>query len=175
MWLSAGRVWTIWSETMYKIRNVTPADLKQVTALEASCFPPEEAAGEAVFAFRIATFPERFFVAEEDGEILGLVNGCASDLPAIEDRLFGPEGHEPEGKNQMIFGLAVLPQRQKQGIGSALLYRMIDFAREKRMEQVILTCKAEKRSFYEKFGFVCQGVSRSAHGGARWYDMTLII
>ena len=158
---------------MYKIRNVTAADLAAVTALEAACFPPAEAAGEKAFAYRISVFPERFFVAEKDGEIIGMVNGCASDLPAIEDALFEPQGHEPNGKNQMIFGLAVLPEYQRQGIGAALLNHLIDWSRKHGMEQVILTCKEAKLPYYSKFGFENRGISASCHGGATWVDMVL--
>ena len=101
---------------MYKIRNVTPSDLEGVTALEAACFPPAEAAPKSAFSYRIATFAERFFVAEKEGEIIGMVNGCASSQQTITDDLFEPQGHEPDGKHQMIFGLAVLPKYQRQGL-----------------------------------------------------------
>ena len=175
MWRYVAKVWKIWCAMMYKIRNVLPTDLQMVTALEARCFPVAEAAGEQAFAYRIAAFPERFFVAEAQGEIIGLVNGCASSLPLIDDSLYEPKGHEPMGKNKMVFGLAVHPQWQKRGIGSALLQRLIAYARETDMEQVILTCKEEKISYYQKFGFENQGVSKSVHGGTIWYDMTLKI
>ena len=156
-----------------RIRNVTPEDLEQVTALEAAAFPPEEPASRAPFAYRIQTFPERFVVAEEAGRIIGLVNGCASSLPAIEDRLFEPQGHEPDGKNQMVFGLAVDAACRRRGVGAALLNRLIDFARQQAMERVILTCKEEKIPYYAGFGFRNRGISRSTHGGAVWYDMVL--
>ena len=68
---------------VFQIRTVTAADLDAVTALEAACFPPAEAATREAFAYRIETFPERFFVAERQGRIIGLVNGCASDLSLI--------------------------------------------------------------------------------------------
>jgi len=158
---------------MYNIRNVRPEDLEAVTALEAHCFPPEKAAGEEAFAYRIASFPERFFVAELDGQIIGMVNGCASTLPFIEDRLFEPQGHEPEGKNQMVFGLAVEPAYQRQGIGSTLLRHLIAYAKETGMKQVILTCREAKLGFYGKLGFVNMGLSKSVHGGVPWYDMVL--
>lgn len=157
----------------YKIRNVTQADLAAVTALEAACFPPAEAAGQEAFAYRIGAFSERFFVAEAAGTIIGMVNGCASGLPFIEDALFEPQGHEPDGKNQMIFGLAVLPTHQRQGIGAALLRHLIQWSKAHGMEQVILTCKEAKLPYYSKFGFENCGVSRSCHGGALWYDMIL--
>lgn len=158
---------------VFQIRTVTAADLDAVTALEAACFPPAEAATREAFAYRIETFPERFFVAERQGRIIGLVNGCASDLPAIDDRLFEPQGHDPQGKNQMVFGLAVHPDCRNNGIAAALLRRLIGFAREQDMNQVILTCKQEKIPYYQKFGFQNRGVSASEHGGAVWYDMVL--
>ncbi len=173
MWPSEGRAWKTWCGMMYKIRNVTPADLAAVTELEAACFSPATAAGEKAFAYRIQTFPERFFVAEENGRIIGMVNGCASSLPVIEDRLYGPQGHEPDGKNQMIFGLAVLPEFQGRGIGTALMNHLIGFCRETAMEKLILTCRDCRVSYYERFGYVNCGLSASTHGGVEWYDMIL--
>ena len=115
---------------MYEIRNVTCSDLEQVTALENACFPPAEAAAKEAFAYRIKTFPERFFVAELDGKIIGIINGCASDQMTITDDLFEPQGHEPDGKNQMIFGLAVHPNFQRKGIGAALMEQMVSFCKK---------------------------------------------
>ena len=160
---------------MYRIRNVEPADLNAVTELEALCFPPAEAATREAMAYRIGAFPERFFVAEEAGEIIGLIDGCASNLETIEDRLFEPCGHEPTGKNQMVFGLAVHPDYRCQGVAAALMKRLIVSAREQGMERVVLTCKEEKIPYYSKFGFQNRGVSQSTHGGAVWYDMTLCL
>ncbi|MBP3633204.1 MAG: GNAT family N-acetyltransferase [Oscillospiraceae bacterium] len=160
---------------MYKIRQVTLSDLERVTALEASCFPSAEAATGEAFAYRIKAFPERFFVAEEDGEILGIINGCACSKSTISDDLYEPQGHEPGAKNQMIFGLAVKPSCQGRGIGSALMEHMIGFCRQTDMNAVILTCKEEKIGYYERFGFENRGVSASIHGGAVWYDMVLTL
>ena len=158
---------------MYKLRNVTLSDLESVTALESVCFPPAEAASREAFRYRIKAFPERFFVAERDGEIVGIINGCASSQSTITDDLFEPQGHEPDGKYQMIFGLAVHPDCQRQGLGAALMEHMIAFCKETGMERVILTCKAEKIAYYAKFGFQNCGISDSVHGGAVWYDMIL--
>ena len=160
---------------MCKIRNVTRSDLEGVTALEAACFSSAEAASGETFAYRIATFPERFFVAEQDGKIIGMINGCASSQATITDDLFEPQGHEPEGKHQMIFGLAVLPQYQRQGIGAALMEHMTAFCKKTEMEKVVLTCKEEKIAYYAKFGFENMGVSASVHGGSVWYDMILTL
>lgn len=173
MWQSAGNLWKIWCEMICNIRTVTMEDLEAVTEVERACFPATEAAGKDTFAYRISAFPERFFVAEAEGKIVGIVNGCASALPLIEDALFEPQGHEPDGENQMIFGLAVLPEYQRQGIGGMLLEKLIAFAREQGMARVILTCKEQKLAYYGKFGFQNRGVSHSNHGGALWFDMVL--
>ena len=175
MWQSAVRAWRTSFAMMYKLRNVTCYDLEQVTALEQVCFPPAEAASKDAFRYRIESFPERFFVAERDGEIVGIINGCASSQMTITDDLFEPQGHEPEGKNQMIFGLAVHPDHQRQGIGAALMEHMIAFCKETAMERVVLTCKEAKLRYYAKFGFVNCGISASTHGGAVWYDMVLTL
>lgn len=157
------------------IRGASLADLDAVAAVEAACFPPAEAAGRETFRVRLQQFPERFFVAQTEGKIVGIVNGCASNLPLIEDRLFHEEGHEPDGCNQMVFGLAVLPEYQRRGIGAALMQHLIVFARGQGMKSVILTCKAHRIAYYAKLGFENLGVSASAHGGAQWYDMVLTL
>ena len=155
------------------IRSVRPEDLGAVTAVETACFPPEEGATRESFCLRIAQFPERFFVACHGEHIVGLINGCASNLPRIEDSMFETGGHDPQGHNQMIFGLAVLPEYQRQGIGAMLMERLIAFARQTSMDTVVLTCKEAKLRYYSRFGFENRGVSASCHGGAVWYDMVL--
>ena len=157
------------------IRTVTPKDLEAVTALEAAAFPPAEAAPITAFRYRIEAFPERFFVAEEEGRIIGMINGCASSLDAIVDELFQPGGHEADGQNQMIFGLATAPDRRNEGIASALMNHMIDFCRESGMKKIILTCKEALIPFYRRFGYVNEGISASVHGGAVWYDMVIML
>jgi len=158
------------------VRNVLSEDLEKVTEIEHICFPKEEAATKSALAYRIHTFPKSFLVALVDDRIVGHINGCCSNLPAICDELFEVDGgHHADGANQMIFGLAVAPSFQRQGIGEALIKALIDAAKEAKRKQVILTCKKELLRYYEKFGFVNQGVSESTHGGAIWYDMVYSI
>ena len=104
-----------------EIRNATMDDLPAIAAVEAACFPPAEAARRESFAWRIAQFPDRFFVACSAGRIIGLVNGCRSDRPQIDDTMFEAGAHVPDGPYQMIFGLAVLPEFRRRGVAAALL------------------------------------------------------
>ena len=50
---------------------------------------------------------------------------------------------------------------------------MIETAGKQGRKGLILTCKDRLIGYYEKFGYVNMGVSKSVHGGAVWYDMVL--
>lgn len=156
------------------IRPVRPGDLDQVAAIEDACFPPAEAASRESLAARIAAFPGSFLVAELDGTLVGMVNGCCTDSPVIRDEMFhGTSHHQPAGANQSIFGLDVLPAFQKQGIAAQLMRALIQASREAGRTAVILTCKEPLIRYYETFGFKNDGPSDSTHGAAAWFDMTL--
>lgn len=158
------------------IRQVKPEDLDAVARVEAVCFPEAEAATRDSLSRRIAGFPESFFVAEKEGEVIGFINGCATDSQVIEDEMFEDvRFHNPDGAYQSIFGLDVLPEYQRQGIASRLMRRLADEARASGKKGLILTCKEGLIGFYETFGYRNLGISRSVHGGAVWYDMILEI
>ena len=56
-----------------------------------------------------------------------------------------------------------------------LIETMKKDAKLKGRQGVILTCKEHLIKYYEKFGFVNEGVSASTHGGVVWYQMRLRI
>lgn len=158
------------------IRQVRPEDLDAVTRVEAVCFPEAEAATRDSFSQRIAAFPESFLVAEQDGEIIGFINGCVTDSRVIEDAMFEDvKLHDPDGAYQSIFGLDVVPEYQHQGVASLLMRQLIETAKTQGRKGLILTCKDRLIGFYETFGYRNLGVSQSVHGGAVWYDMILEI
>ncbi len=156
------------------IRQVMPEDLDAVARVEAVCFPEAEAAARASFAQRIQTFPESFFVAEKDGQIVGFINGCVTDERMIRDEMFEDTAyHKPDGAYQSIFGLDVAPEWQHRGLAGDLMKHLIEDARKRGRKGLILTCKEHLIGFYERFGYRSLGGSQSVHGGAVWYDMIL--
>lgn len=158
-----------------RIRQARPEDLASIAALEAACFPSAEAADSAAFEKRLKTFPQSFFVAEADGQIVGMINGCVTDDETISDVLYEDSTrHNPGGRYQSIFGLDVLPDFQHNGIASILMTHLIHKTMDSGKEGLILTCKENLISFYESFGYQNLGVSASTHGGAVWYDMLLV-
>ena len=155
------------------IRNARPEDVDAIIRIEAICFPAAEAAKAEDIRARYAAFPENFFVAEmEDGAIAGFINGCATDKPELPDELYHDTSrHIPDGAYQTVFGLDVLPEYRKHGIGAQLIRHHVETARQRGKKGVVLTCKDHMIRFYERMGFVCKGVSASEHGGAKWNDM----
>ena len=108
------------------IRPPMDEDLDQLVQVEQQSFPPQEAATRQALSYRIRTFDGCFFVAQAGEQVVGMINGCATDLPILCDELYLPDsGHNPQGKNQMVFDLAVLPSCRRQGVGSALLLSLI--------------------------------------------------
>lgn len=160
---------------MPQLRPVTHADIETIAQIETECFPPKEAASLTSFQKRFAVFSECFYLLEVDGEIVGHINGCMSDHEFIYDELFEDASlHQPTGKFQTIFGLAVSPDFQRKGYASLLLKHFIAASQQRdHLVGMTLTCKEHLIGFYERHGFVLRGESASAHGGAKWYDMTL--
>lgn len=159
-----------------KIRHATLADLEAVSAIEATCFPALEAASPERFAARLEVFPKHFWLAEQEGVLVGFVNGAVIDEAVIDDACYANATcHNPQGAYQTVFGINTLPQYRKQGVGKAMLQALIAQAKEEGRKGCILTCKDYLVHYYASCGFQSQGVSASTHGGAQWNDMLLVL
>jgi ribosomal protein S18 acetylase RimI-like enzyme len=157
-----------------KIRQATIEDLDSITKVESICFPLAEAATRESFNQRVNTFSKSFFVAEIDEKIIGFINGAIINGTVIYDELYEDSTlHIPDGDYQTIFGLDVIPDYRNIGVAAQLMNYMIEVSKLAGRKGVILTCKDKLIHYYEKFGYVNKGISKSVHGGAKWYDMIL--
>lgn len=157
-----------------KIRLANSDDLTQIIEIENLCFPVAEAATEKQLRERFNVFGDCFLVAEKDHKIVGFINGCATSLPCLPDELYHNVSlHVPCGSYQTVFGLDVLPEYRHHGIAGELLNALIHLAFQRGQKGIVLTCKDHLVGYYQKFGFIHQGVSASQHGGAKWNDMLL--
>lgn len=157
-----------------QIRLAKLEDLEHITKIERICFPVAEAATAADFQKRFDAFGECFLVADNGNEVIGFVNGCVTDKPILSDELYyNPKLHISSGGYQTVFGLDVLPEYRGQGVAAQLLNEFIELAKQRNQKGMILTCKDHLIHYYEKFGFVHQGISDSSHGGAVWHDMLM--
>ncbi len=157
-----------------EIRTATTKDLKQIAAVEAECFPAAEAATEKDFAARLAVYPDHFWLLEEEGELIGFVNGMVTNEPDLADEMYENAGmHCEDGDWQMIFGVNTRPEYRRRGYAGRILNRVIEDAESQGRKGLVLTCKDRLVHYYARFGFVNEGVSKSVHGNVVWYQMRL--
>lgn len=100
-----------------EIRTGTPADLAALTAVEAACFPPAEAATEAELAERLSAYGGHFWLLWDGETLAGFVDGMVTDQPHLTDQMYQDAGlHREDGRWQMIFGVNTLPGLPAAGV-----------------------------------------------------------
>lgn len=160
----------------FKIRQAAIGDAHLCAEIEASCFPPSEGASERRIRKRILTFPQGFLVLERNGEIIGFINCAATNKPDLSDEKFKDMiGHEPDGKNLVVFSLTVKPEFQGMGYSRLLMSEFIRQARQMNKKNILLMCKDPMLEYYKKFGFHYIMLSNSTHGGVPWHEMSLCL
>ena len=163
------------TEVNCEIVKATMEDLDRITELESLCFPQAEAATKSDFEKRLKVYPNHFFVAKYHNNIISMVNGLVTDQEDLVDEMYSEATyHNEKGSWQMIFGVDTHPDYRCKGIASKVIQSFIAHAKEEKRAGVVLTCKEDLISFYQKFGFKNEGVSKSEHGGVEWYQMRLV-
>lgn len=159
---------------IHLVRKAEEGDIDVLSRIEQKCFPADEAATKVQIAKRIKYFGNHFYVIEYAGDIVGFINGMVTDEESISDEMYDNTSlHNEYGKWQTVFGLDIISEFRKRGFATILMNEMIKNSRSENRYGLILTCKKNLITFYEKFGFQNQGISKSVHGGAVWYDMRL--
>lgn len=123
----------------FEVKPIEYHHIKEIAELEKICFSTPWSEQTISDAFKTGT---RFFVAEKDNKILGYVG-----ISAILD-----EGY--------ITNVAVFPEARRQGVASALLETLFDFAKEKRLSFISLEVRESNVSaisLYKNFGFKTEG------------------
>ena len=124
---------------MVNIRLETPDDAPQVRAVNEKAFGRPEEAG-IVDRLRVACPEAISLVADDGGTVVGHIIFTIAVIEAPQGPVWG-------------WGLgvmSVLPERQRQGIGSRLVERGLDLLREQGCPFVIVVGHAE---YYPRFGF----------------------
>lgn len=159
-----------------KIRQVEAIDLDTCYQLESICFPEEEAASKENIQTRILKYPEGFYVLEDEGTIIGHINSGCTNKKDISDEAFKAlTGHDPDGKNAVIFSVAIAPNKRGEKYGHHLLHHFMDVCKTQNKQCILLLCKTDLIPYYESAGFSYSNLSQSTHGGAQWHQMKYII
>ena len=160
---------------MRTIRTAALADRDSIAAVEAECFPPAEAATAEQFSDRLKHYADHFLLMFEDDRLVAFVDGFVTNERDLTDEMYENAAlHDEKGKWQMLFGVNTIPAYRRKGCAGELIGRFITIARDQGRMGVVLTCKDRLIRYYEKFGFVNEGLTaKSSHGGVEWYQMRL--
>ena len=91
-----------------EIRTAALQDLDAVAAVEAACFPAVEAATKEEFAERLRYYGSHFWLMFDGGNLIGFVDGMATDQADLTDDLYEQAAlHNERGAWQMICGEVV--------------------------------------------------------------------
>ena len=126
---------------------------------------------DALRAVRWKVFVEEQHVPEDeewdehDPHCRHVIAAAADGTPVGTGRLL-PDGH--------IGRMAVLKEWRGGGIGSALLSRLLQLAREARHEAARLHAQTHAMRFYEKHGFVAEG-EEFMEAGIPHFAMTKVL
>lgn len=128
---------------MIKIRLLTRKDIKAAAAIAAANWSKKwsgPAERETKEMFGKSEIRPTYYVAEEDGEIVGFTGYMMSWM---------------DYNIYQIFWVNVLPKRQKQGIGKMLIQKVIrEVKKKKSVHLLLLTSSNKTLQYYEKlFGF----------------------
>ena len=156
-----------------QIRQANMGDLDAIVAIEQANFSPEEAISREVLAQHIEKNVSSFLVAEENGQLLGYLEGPVVPWRHLDDSSFEQVedfSQEPGGYIS-ITSLSISPQAQSSGLGQNLLEQMKEIARRDGRIGINLTCHDYLIGYYEKNDFVNEGLSKSTYAGEVWYDL----
>ena len=123
-----------------ELRAERPEDVAAIDHVNRLAFgQPDEAEIVARLRTSYAFIPELSIVAEDDGEVVGHILFTRVRLdPPTDVRLIS------------LAPMAVLPDHQRQGIGSALVRRGLEVAKQLGEDVVVLVGHPE---YYPRFGF----------------------
>lgn len=122
-------------------RDMTPEDVPFISQLEEETFSMPWS--PASFLQMIEQEDARYYVAEEDGQLLG---GCGLLMIAGEGN---------------ISNVAVAPQARKRGVGTGLLRHLISEGDKEGLTAYTLEVRVSNEAaigLYQKLGFVSEGI-----------------
>ncbi|GHP13084.1 N-acetyltransferase [Lentilactobacillus fungorum] len=148
------------------------SQLPEIMAIERSGFSSTEAATEAAMRDRIQLYPDTFITAVSDGQLAGYIVGPSFNQRYLTDDLFEhAQPNNPADPYQTVLSLVVAPTFQGQGIASQLLAELAKVAKHQHRQAITLTCLNQLVPFYERNGYVNEGISASNHAGEVWLNM----
>lgn len=157
-------------------RLAREGDAEAAAALEAVCFPADEAATLEQVRFRIREAGAFFLLGFEagSGELVAFVNGTLTAHATLTHDSMAT--HDPDGGTICVHSVAVAPRLRRRGVALSMLRayeRELRGSHAGRVRQALLICKERMQPLYLKAGYALVGPSPVVHGKDQWYEMRL--
>ena len=112
------------------IRTATLNDLDAIAAVEAECFPAEEAATKEDFEKRLKFYGNHFWLMFDEDKLIAFVDGLVTNCADLSDDMYEKaEMHKEDGDWQMIFGVNTIPEYRRKGYAGELIKKAVSDAK----------------------------------------------
>ena len=143
-------------ENIITIRQLIPEDLDEMVKVEEETWEPDLRASREAMEERFTRFPKGALGAYVDGELTGMT--YAHRIGLVRKTWEGnscKEAFDPSGKFMYLVNVGVSSKHSGRGIGSRLLDKNKELARELGCERIYLGARGteENSHFYQKNGF----------------------
>ncbi|MDR5758747.1 GNAT family N-acetyltransferase [Caballeronia sp. LZ035] len=157
-------------------RQATPTDIDRCYEIETSAYEGDEAATREKIATRIGQYPQGFIVMEQDGRVIGFINGgCAHDVVMSDEAFKELIGHDPAAPNVVIMSVVIDPACQGHGHASLMMRTFVAHMTAMGKKTIHLMCKDRHVALYERLGYRYVRPSSSDHGGMAWHEMVMTL
>jgi predicted PhzF superfamily epimerase YddE/YHI9/N-acetylglutamate synthase-like GNAT family acetyltransferase len=152
------------------MRYAELADAEELFALESASFPEDEMASLESIRLRLQQAARYFIVLEEQGHIIGFVNGtCVRSKDFEHDCM---TTHITDGRYLVIHSVTIIPGRRRQKLGSSMFKEyIIMMMNEKSIDSILLLTKIHLIGMYRDCDFTLIRPSTIIHGKEMWYEM----
>lgn len=156
------------------VRPLNVNELETAYKLELSCYTSDAAATLEAFKFRQKHFPNYFWSAWYEDQLIGLACAVRTiDSALDEDDVKSAHSAQTSGRHLCILSVAVHNEARRSGIGTVLMSKLLQQAKKDHLESIFLMCERNLIPFYSRLGFEYKGLSPSQHGGIEWHEMRL--
>ena len=157
-----------------KIRQAKLEDLDRIVEIELENFSVEEAIPHSVFEAHFARNSDLVSGCRKRRQNHGVYRRASWTTPPSARSVFTEEIEDysyESGGYISVTCLSIAKEAQGIGLGKKLLTALKEVALEDKREGINLTCHDYLIAYYEKHGFVNEGLSQSTFAGETWYDM----
>lgn len=154
------------------IRGLTPEDIPEVLRVQKDAYRPELLESAETFLHKLNLFPEGCLGCFADVELGAYVFShpwTAGDVVPLDHPLTAL----PKTPDCLyIHDLAVATRLRGQGVGAALLQRLLELAERRQLRHFGLVAVQDSEAFWQRWGFEARRTFAYVHGVAGTY-MTL--